>query len=175
MEIIAYWRLILHSRRLIAVTTLLGLLISLLISISMTPIYKSSAQLFVSTPASSVDISALLTGSSFSQQRVKSYAQIINSPVNLGPVVKELKLKMSAEELSRNVTASAPLDTVLISLTVSDTNPRRAARIANAVAKQFGVTVKSLELQEIDTESLIKVSIAKFAVPPSAQYHQRKH
>jgi len=140
----------------------------------MTPIYKSSAQLFVSTPASAIDISTLLTGSSFSQQRVKSYAQIINSPVNLEPVVKELKLNISAEELSKNITASAPLDTVLISLVVTDTNPKRAARIANAVAKQFGITVKSLELQEIDTESPIKVSIAKFATPPTAPAAPKK-
>ncbi|MFM9099721.1 MAG: YveK family protein, partial [Actinomycetota bacterium] len=174
MELVAYWRLLVQSRRVIAVTTFLGLLISFLVTMSMTPIYKSSAQLFVSTPASAVDISALLTGSSFSQQRVKSYAQIINSPVNLSPVVEELKLKMSAEELSENITASAPLDTVLISLTVSDTNPKRAARIANAVAQQFGITVKSLELQEIDTESPIKVSIAKFAVPPSAPASPKK-
>ena len=121
MELVSYWRLLVQSRRVIAVTTLSGLLISFLVTISMTPIYKSSAQLFVSTPASAIDISTLLTGSSFSQQRVKSYAQIINSPVNLEPVVKELKLNISAEELSKNITASAPLDTVLISLVVTDT------------------------------------------------------
>lgn len=164
MELVAYWRLLVQSRRLIFVTTLIGMLISFFVTMSMTPIYKSSAQLFVSTPASAVDISTLLTGSSFSQQRVKSYAQIINSPVNLEPVVKDLKLKVSAEELSKNITATAPLDTVLISLVVTDTNPKRAARIANAVAQQFGITVKSLELQEIDTESPIKVSDRKSVV-----------
>ena len=174
MELVAYWRLLVQSRRLIVATTLIGVLISFFVTLSITPIYKASAQLFVSTPASAVDISALLTGSSFSQQRVKSYAQIINSPVNLEPVVKELKLKISAEDLSKNITASAPLDTVLISLTVTDTNPKRAARIANAVAQQFGITVKSLELQEIDTESPIKVSIAKFAVPPTAPASPKK-
>jgi len=174
MELVAYWRLLVQSRRLIVATTLIGALLSFFVTLSMTPIYKASAQLFVSTPASAVDISALLTGSSFSQQRVKSYAQIINSPVNLEPVVKDLKLKMSAEDLSKNITASAPLDTVLISLTVTDTNPKRAARIANAVAQQFGITVKSLELQEIDTESPIKVSIAKFAVPPTAPASPKK-
>ena len=63
---------------------------------------------------------------------------------------------------------------MLISLTVTDTNPKRAARIANAVAQQFGITVKSLELQEIDTESPIKVSIAKFAVPPTAPASPKK-
>ncbi|MFM7623797.1 MAG: Wzz/FepE/Etk N-terminal domain-containing protein, partial [Actinomycetota bacterium] len=64
MELVAYWRFLVQSRRAIGVTTFLGLLISFLVTMSMTPIYKSSAQLFVSTPASAVDISALLTGSS---------------------------------------------------------------------------------------------------------------
>jgi capsular exopolysaccharide synthesis family protein len=174
MELIAYWRLFLQHRKLIAATTLLGVLISFFVTLSMTPIYKSSAQLFVSTPASAIDISALATGSSFSQQRVKSYAQIINSPINLAPVVKKLKLKVSPEALSNQISATAPLDTVLISLTVTDTNAKRAAAIANAVAEQFGTTVKDLELQGINSESPVKVSIAKYAVPPKSPASPKK-
>ena len=113
MELIAYWRLFLQHRKLIAATTFVGVLVSFLVTMSMTPIYTSTAQLFVSTPASAIDISALATGSSFSQQRVKSYAQIINSPINLAPVVKKLGLTVTPEQLSKQVTASAPLDTVL--------------------------------------------------------------
>ena len=128
----------------------------------------------VSTPASAIDISALATGSSFSQQRVKSYAQIINSPINLAPVVKKLGLNVSPEKLANQITASAPLDTVLISLTVNDTNPKRAADIANAVAKQFGNTVKALELEGVNSESPVKVSISKYAIPASAPSSPKK-
>ena len=174
MELIAYWRLFLQHRKLIAATTFLGMLFSFFITMSMTPIYTSTAQLFVSTPASAIDISALATGSSFSQQRVKSYAQIINSPINLAPVVKKLGLKITPEQLSEKISASAPLDTVLISLTVTDTNPKRAADIANAVAKQFGNTVKALELEGVNSESPVKVSISKFAVPASAPSSPKK-
>ena len=174
MELIAYWRLFLQHRKLIAATTFLGMLISFFVTLSMTPIYTSTAQLFVSTPASAIDISALATGSSFSQQRVKSYAQIINSPINLAPVVKKLGLNISPEKLADQITASAPLDTVLISLTVNDTNPKRAADIANEVAKQFGNTVKALELEGVNSESPVKVSISKYAIPASAPSSPKK-
>ena len=50
--------------------TMLGLIVAAGITFSTTPLYQSQAQIFVSTPASTLDISALATGSSFSQQRV---------------------------------------------------------------------------------------------------------
>ena len=125
MELIQYWRLIVQNRIVIGVSTLVGLLIAAAITFTTTPLYESQAQIFVSTPASTLDISALATGSSFSQQRVKSYAQIINSPKTLEPVIQRLGLKMDATTLSSMVTASAPLDTVLISLTVTDIDPKR--------------------------------------------------
>ncbi|MEI7698038.1 MAG: Wzz/FepE/Etk N-terminal domain-containing protein, partial [Actinomycetes bacterium] len=153
MELIQYWRLIVHNRILITCSVILGLIVSMAITFATTPTYQSSAELFVSTPASALDISAMQQGSSFSQQRVKSYAQIINSPLTLVPVIKALKLKISPTDLAKQITASAPLDTVLIALTVTDTNPDRAAAIANAVANQFGTTVGELELHGIGVDS----------------------
>jgi capsular exopolysaccharide synthesis family protein len=72
------------------------------------------------------------------------------------------------------VSASAPLDTVLIALTVTDTDPQRAANIANAVAKQFGVTVADLELQGIGSDSPVKVSTVLNAVPADSPASPKK-
>ena len=147
---------------------MLGLVVSAGITFSMTPTYESQAQIFVSTPASTLDISALATGSSFSQQRVKSYAQIVNSPMTLKPVIDRLKLNMTTQDLAGMITSSAPLDTVLISLTVTDTDPQRASDIANAVADQFGITVGDLELKGLGVDSPVKVSTVKDAIPASS-------
>ena len=174
MELLQYWRLIIQNRLLIAACTTLGLIAAIVITFTTTPTYQAKSQIFVSTPASTVDISALATGSSFSQQRVKSSAQIINSPLTLAPVVKKLNLSITPEELSEMVSASAPLDTVLIVLTVTDTDPQRAADIANAVAKQFGVTVAKLELQGIGSDSPVKVSTVLNAVPASSPASPKK-
>ena len=174
MELLQYWRLIIQNRLIISLCTLVGFVAAIAITFTTTPTYQAKSQIFVSTPASTVDISALATGSSFSQQRVKSYAQIINSPLTLAPVVKKLKLSISPEELSEMVSASAPLDTVLIVLTVTDTDPQRAADIANAVAKQFGLTVAKLELQGIGSDSPVKVSTVLNAVPASSPASPKK-
>jgi non-specific protein-tyrosine kinase len=136
--------------------------------------YQSQAELFVSTPASALDISALATGSSFSQQRVKSYAQIINSPLTLNPVIEKLQLDITPAALAEQITASAPLDTVLIALTVTDSNPNRAAAIANAVAEQFGATVGNLELHGQGVDSPVKVSTVQYGVVPSAPSSPKK-
>lgn len=174
MELIQYWRLIVQNRIVIGASTLVGFVIAAAITFTTTPLYESQAQIFVSTPASTLDISALATGSSFSQQRVKSYAQIINSPKTLEPVIRRLNLKMDATTLSSMVTASAPLDTVLISLTITDTDPKRAAKIANAVAEQFGITVGDLELYGIGVDSPVKVSTVKDAMPADSPASPKK-
>jgi polysaccharide biosynthesis transport protein len=165
VELIQYWRLIVQNRLIIGVCTLVGVLVSAVITFTTTPTYESQAQIFVSTPASTLDISALATGSSFSQQRVKSYAQIITSPKTLEPVIQKLRLELNSIELAKKITATAPLDTVLISLRVRDFDAERAALIANSVAEQFGVTVADLELHGIGIESPVKVSTVESALP----------
>ena len=174
MDLIEFWHLIKKSRLLIGATTLLGLILSAIITFTTTPIYQAKAQLFVSTPASALDISALATGGSFTQQRVKSYAQIIANPLTLKPVIKDLKLDTTPDQLAKMITANAPLDTVLINLTVSNQDPKLAAEIANAVADQFAVTVGDLELKGLGVDAPVKVSTVVGAIPPTTPSSPKK-
>ncbi|GHE08171.1 chromosome partitioning protein [Streptomyces alanosinicus] len=59
--------------------------------------------------------------------------------------MRELWLKDTPEQLASRITAEAPLNTVLIDITVRDGIPSRAARIADAVAKHFAAVVERLE------------------------------
>lgn len=168
MDLKDFYRLILRNLPTVLVSVLVGIGLSAGITYSMTPIYQAKVQLFVSTPSSALDVSALVQGSSFSQQRVKSYAQIVNGPETLRPVINKLGLPYTYEGLSKNVTATAPLDTVLISVTVSDPSAYLAARIANAVGKQFAITANSLEISGSTNSSAIKVSMVKSASLPKS-------
>jgi capsular exopolysaccharide synthesis family protein len=109
-----------------------------------TPVYAAKTQLFVSTRTGE-DTAQLYQGQSFSQARVQSYAAIVTARQVTGPVVKALRLHMTPEQLASRITAVAPINTVLIDITVRDTAPQRAARIANAVAKRFTTVVDQLE------------------------------
>ena len=169
VELRDYWRLVIRNLPVMIASVLAGIVAAAAITFSMTPMYQATSQIFVSTPASSLDISALATGSSFSQQRVKSYAQIINGPDTLNPVIKKLGLKISAYSLAKRISASAPLDTVLITLKVSDKDAKLAAQVANAVAEQFAITVGALEINQAGTgQSPVKVSTVKRAVTPNS-------
>ncbi len=163
MELFEYWRLVIQNRILISVTSFLGLACAFVMTMTITPLYQSESEVFVSTPSSALDIADMATGSNFSQQRVKSYAQIITSPMTLQPVIEELGLKYSASQLSSKIRAVAPLDTVLISISVIDPSPLMASQIANSVAEQFGLTVAELELHGYGIDSPVKVSVVKEA------------
>ena len=174
MDLKDYYRLLLRNLPIVIVTTLVGTLIAGLYSFLATPVYEAKIQLFVSTPSSALDISALAQGSSFSQQRVKSYAQVINGPETLTPVIQELRLNMSAAELAKSVSASAPLDTVLINVTVSETDPYLAVSIANAIGRQFSLTANTLESTDPTMGGSIKVTMVKSAVLPTAPASPKK-
>ncbi len=173
MEVLMFWRLIVQNKVLIMSSVFLGLAVSIATTYTATPMYKSESQVFVSTPANSLDIASLATGSSFSQQRVKSYAQIVNSPLTLSAVIEALRLDISAQDLSKRVSASAPLDTVLISISVTDSSPSRAAEIANEIARQFKVVASDLEMRSIDLDAPVKISIVRRAVPAEAPFTPR--
>ncbi|MEU5532153.1 polysaccharide biosynthesis tyrosine autokinase [Streptomyces sp. NPDC020362] len=109
-----------------------------------TPVYAARTQIFVAT-RSGADTAELNQGQSFSQARVQSYAAIVATRQVTGPVVRELGLRYTPEQLASRITAEAPLNTVLINITVRDRAPARAARIADAVAKRFATVVEKLE------------------------------
>lgn len=163
MELKDLYRLVTYNLGLVLSCVAVLCSATAVVTILQTPQYESKIQLFVSTPASALDITSLVQGSSFTQQRVISYAQIIDGEATLLPVIKALNLPYSPEELAKNITASAPLQTVLINVSVKDSNPYRASEIANALGKQFAITVQQLEAQI--NESTIAVSVVKPAIP----------
>jgi succinoglycan biosynthesis transport protein ExoP len=130
-------------------------------------VYEAQTQLFVSTSGGN-DSSALLQGSSFTQQRVKSYADVITTPKVLDPVIEALRLNTTAAKLGTQITATVPLDTVLIEVAVTDGSPLRAAEVADAVGKQFTSTVAELEAVSKTTPSPVKISIVKTPTVPTA-------
>lgn len=118
-----------------------------------TRVYEARAQLFVAT-RSGEDTAQLNQGQSFSQARVQSYAAIVTTRQVTEPVVRNLRLHTTPEELASRITAVAPPNTVLIDITVQDTVPERAAHIANAVAKRFSAVVERLETPRRTTATL---------------------
>ncbi len=123
-----------------------------------TPTYESTTRLFVSTSGTE-SAADLLTGNSFTQQRVKSYADIVTSPSVLDTVVAELSLQDMADKLPDRISTSVPLNTVILEITVSDPSPYRAASIANSVAHSLEKVVTDLETVDPTLSSPVKLSV----------------
>lgn len=157
-----YLRVVRKRWRTIVAVTLALVAVAALVTLWSPKVYEARTQMFVSTTSS--DSTQLYQGNTFTQQRVKSYSDIITTPTVLDPVIKELGLKTDADALGKKITASVPLDTVLIDVMVDDTDPQQAARIADAVGKQFSQSVAELERVSDDKASPVKVSVVR---PPS--------
>ena len=167
MELKDYIRVIRKRWRIIMAAMLVVLAGAALATALSPKVYEAQTQLFISTSGGN-DSGALLQGSNFTQQRVKSYADIMTSPKVLDPVIEKLGLDTTAARLATQITATVPLDTVLIQVTVTDGSPRRAAEVADALGKEFTTAVAELEAVSKTTPSPVKVSIVSAPTVPTA-------
>jgi capsular exopolysaccharide synthesis family protein len=159
----------------LGVAACLASVIALLIAA--TPKYQATAQLFVSANDTGGLASNLQSAAQFSQDRVQSYADIINTRQITDPVAKRLKVGLTGKEISEETTADAPPNTVLVNLHVTDSSPRRAQRLANAIASQFTNYAAFLEASAADENGSappVKVTVVKEAALPTAPVSPKK-
>lgn len=167
MELRDYIRVARKRWRVVLIATVLALAAATLLTVTTTPVYQATAQLFVSTSGTQ-DPTSLLQGSNFTQQRVKSYADIVTSQTVLQPVIDGLGLNTTPKDLAEEITADAPLDTVLINVNVNDHSPQQAAAIAQAVAKSFTTTVAELERPTDNSATPVKISVVRQPAVPTS-------
>jgi capsular exopolysaccharide synthesis family protein len=167
VEIRDYIRVLRKGWVFIVGLTLLGLAIGAGYSIVKTPEYEATAKVFVSVQTSG-SVSDLTQGAGFARNQVQSYVDVVTTPVVLQPVVSSLNLDISVEQLARKVTATSPLDTVIVMISVSDGSPLRAAEVANAIASSFESTVADLVPENVDGVTPVKITLLQQALIPSA-------
>ncbi|MCU1424833.1 MAG: chromosome partitioning protein [Microbacteriaceae bacterium] len=175
MELRDYIRVLRKYWILVVTCTLVGVAGGAAATLIATPRYEASTELFVSVQGAGETSSGdLVQGSSAAQQKVRSYVLIANSPRVLDPVIEKLDLDTTAAQLASRVTASSPVNTVVIEIAVNDTDAVTAANIANAVGASFiDVVVNELESVDNGTTSLVKMQSIEPAVVPSAPYSPR--
>lgn len=162
MELRDYISVLRKGWAFILVLALLGVAAAAGYSLVKKPVYAASAQVFVSTQTSG-SASDLAQGNTFTQQRVLTYSNLVSTPIVLLPVISKLKLDLTADQLSKMVSADAPTNTTLIAISVSDTDARRAADIANATSQSLTNVVQNIEATDADGASTVKLTRVKEA------------
>jgi capsular exopolysaccharide synthesis family protein len=169
VELRDYLRVLRKGWLFIVAFTLVGVAAAAAYSIVKTPEYQATSKVFVSVQSSG-SVSDLNSGNSFAQSQVKSYADVVTTPVVLQPVIATLGLQMDTSTLASRITAASPVDTVIVEITVSDTSPRQAAEIANAVASSFENTVSKLVEPDAAGVTPVKITLLQQALIPSSPY-----
>ncbi|PQE00502.1 protein tyrosine kinase [Mycobacterium sp. EPG1] len=150
----------------VCLTAVAAVLVAVAMSLLTTPLYQATTRLFVSTTAGS-SLTDAYQGNRFSQERVVSYAQLLMGETLAQRTVDKLGLDMTAKELQANVTATAKIDTVLITVDVLDSSPVRARDIANTLSDEFVVMVRELETPASGAEPDSRVVVEQRASVPS--------
>jgi succinoglycan biosynthesis transport protein ExoP len=169
VELQDYFRVLRKRWRIVVMATLFGVLLTGSYAYLSTPQYQAETELFVA-PRVGGTSADLANGATFVQDRVKSYAQVIGREIVLRPVIDELGLDESVQDLAARVTVTAPTDTVLLRIQVTDITPAAAAEVANAVAEQFQSIAGRLEPARADTGSVVTITVVEPAVPPTAPF-----
>lgn len=172
MDLRDYLRILRVRRVLIAMCTLAMIALAALFTWTATPQYASTSRLFVSTSGASDDAQAN-QGSQFSLQRVKSYADLLTGQQIAARVVEELKLDESPKALAEQISATSKLDTVILTITVTDPSPERAKMLVDAVSDQFVSYVAELETPPGKDEATIKATVVDPGTEPSSPVSPR--
>jgi capsular exopolysaccharide synthesis family protein len=160
-----YLRILRRYWILIAAAALIGTLLGGATSILSRPTYTAETQLFVAIQSSG-SVSELQQGNTFSQARVQSYVKTVATPIVLQPAIDSLGLNKTSDQLAQQVRASTDLNTVLISITVTDTSPVQAAAVAQAVGDSLIKVIDDLEKPRTGGTSPVSLSVIAPAVAP---------
>lgn len=88
---------------------------------------------------------------------VSTYREIIKSRRILSPVIENLQLDLTTEELSKKIAVTSTNDTEIIVITVTNTDSIKARDIANEIAKVFQKDIANII--PIDNISLVDEAV----------------
>jgi polysaccharide biosynthesis transport protein len=130
---------------LLVIAPLLGAAVAQLITMLQSRTYESKASVFFSLSQTTDRLDQAYQGTLFSQQKVRSYADIVTTPKVTQPVIGELGLRIRPETLAKRLTVEVPLDTTLLNVSARYSDPVMAARIVNSVTRNLSKAVSDLE------------------------------
>lgn len=95
-------------------------------------LYSASSTVEINPPTMGTD-----TFTYYDASIVATYQQLITTSAVLGPVIDNLGLPLTEDQLRAKITTSPIANTRLMRISVSDPNPETAAILANEVASEF--------------------------------------
>ncbi|MBK8463261.1 MAG: polysaccharide biosynthesis tyrosine autokinase [Nigerium sp.] len=155
-----YWR-----------STLATLLTCIVLAASYTllqpPTYTATSSVFL-TVESGGTAGELSQGATYAERTVTSYVKVATTAVVLQPVIDELSLDLTPEQLARKLTVTSPTSTQIITVTASDDSPTQAAALSNAVSQKLLAAVDELAPAGPGGARLVSATVIDSAAAPAS-------
>ena len=127
------------------ILAILGGLGGFLLALASTRMYSASTTLYVSSQVEGASTSSAYQGGLLSEQRVKSYSELVKSPRVTTVVAERLGAGLDPSMVSDSLTVTSQPDTVVLSVSAVTSDPNLSAEIANTVSGTFIELVAELE------------------------------
>ena len=150
----------------IVIGVLIGGLAALGISLLATPKYESRIQFYVTVSGGENAAAAAYQGSLGAQQRVQSYAALVNSEDIARQVIESTGLPISVASVVDGTSATADANTVLLDVSVTDTRPETAFRLAEGYGDVLPKVISRLETPDGGGPALAKLTVVNAANLP---------
>lgn len=152
LELSELWQIVSKRWKMIFQITLLAALICAAVSLFIVkPKYVASTTLMVMKPVESEQI--LYQDIQVNRQLADTYQVVVHSRRVLDKVIQNLNLPYGPVEMKEKVKVASVQNTEVITIDVTDTDPRLAALISNQVAQTFMQEIT--EIMNIENVSLI--------------------
>ena len=125
-----------------------------------TPTYKASASIYIVSASNNSLVN--LTDLQLGTQLTKDYQELLVSRPLLEDVIANLSLPSDYKALEGQVSITNTSDTRILKITVTDTDPQRAADIANELVRQASIYLPKV----METEA---PNLVESAVPPNGK------
>ena len=123
-----------------------------------TPMYTTYTTLVLVKDESSDITSETITQSdiTLNQKLVATYSKIIKSKLVLNQVINKLNLDYTINKIQKEINVKSEDDTEILKISVTDSNSKRAADIANKLAEVFETEI--IKIYKIQNVSVIDVA-----------------
>ncbi|GAA3088710.1 polysaccharide biosynthesis tyrosine autokinase [Streptosporangium carneum] len=169
MNLLYYTRLMRRNWLLLLLSLVMAVVAALVVTANTPPRYVATISMLVSGHDKEGSLSTAYQAGMLSQQRMQSYASLLSSR----RVVSQIASGAEIGRLQANITVEAVPSTVLLRVTVGDTDPARAARTANDLGEAFSRLIDEIERPTPDSRPTVKVTTVDRAEIPTVPISPR--
>lgn len=167
MELAHYLQILRRYWRSSLTVLLLGVIVAAAVTLLQTPKYTATASVFF-TVESGGTAGELSQGATYAERQVRSYVNVTKTALVLQPVIDELNLNLTVQQLAPKLSVSSPPSTSIVEVSAEQESPEGAAALANAVAASLQRSTEELAPPGPDGTRLVSATIIDGAVLPGA-------